>query len=141
MRRKYSLTILFLILAIFLTGCAGGVIVTPANDEAAIRSVINEYFLAINDQNWSKAKSYCINGSDEYYRVSVIEDGVNMVVQYYGKITIVCFPSISNVLVEGNYASAYIEVTIVITAGYYSESDSTSGYFYLQKIGNSWKLY
>lgn len=40
----------------FLVGCAGGGIVTPAGDEAAIKSVVNEYFLAINDQNWSKAK-------------------------------------------------------------------------------------
>jgi len=56
MKRKYFLVVLFLLLAIFLIGCSGG-IVTPATDEAKIKSVISEYFLAINDQNWSKAKN------------------------------------------------------------------------------------
>jgi len=38
MKRKYYLVILFLILAIFLVGCSGGGIVTPATDEASILS-------------------------------------------------------------------------------------------------------
>ena len=49
--------ILFLTLAIFLSGCSGGGIVTPVTDEAKIKNVVNELWLAINDQNWSKAKS------------------------------------------------------------------------------------
>ena len=66
MKRKYFFVVLFLILAMFLVGCNG--VVTPATDEAKIRSVIHEYFLAINDQNWSKAKNYCSYGSDKYYK-------------------------------------------------------------------------
>ncbi|TFB08816.1 hypothetical protein E3V08_02455 [Candidatus Atribacteria bacterium MT.SAG.1] len=58
MKKKTFSIILVLILAIFLSGCSGG-IVTPVNDEAEVKSVIREYFLAINDQNWSKAKGYC----------------------------------------------------------------------------------
>jgi len=67
MRKKYFFVILFLILAIFLVGCSGGGIVTPATDEAKIKSVLYDYCLALNDQNWSKAKSYCIYGSDAYF--------------------------------------------------------------------------
>jgi len=33
--------------------------------------------LAINDQNWSKAKSYYVYGSDAYYKVCYIEDEFN----------------------------------------------------------------
>lgn len=54
MKRKHFLVVLFLILAIFLSGC--GII----TDEEKVRNVIDEYFLAINDQDWDKAKSYCI---------------------------------------------------------------------------------
>ena len=74
MKRKYFLVVLFLTLAIFLSGCSGGGVVTPANDEAAIRSVIHEWSLALNDLNWSKAKSYCVNDSDAYYAVEQMQD-------------------------------------------------------------------
>jgi len=104
MKRKGFLLLSILILAIFLTGCTGGV-VTPATDEAKVKSVIQDYYLAINDQNWSKVKSYCIYGSDQYYKVSVMEDAVNTLQQYYGTVTITCFANISNVSVNGNYAS------------------------------------
>jgi len=68
MKSKYPLLLTFLVLAIILSGCACG-IVTPSTDEAKIKSVINEYFLALNDQNWSKAKSYCVYGSELYNEV------------------------------------------------------------------------
>ena len=139
MNRKYLFLVAFIILAVFLCGCNG--IVTPATDEAKVKSVIQDYYLAINDQNWSKVKSYCIYGSDQYYKVSLMEDAANTLQQYYGTVTITCFANISNVSVNGSYASAYINVTVLITAGYYYDTYIDSGYLYLQKVGNSWKLY
>ena len=41
MKRKYYFVIFFLVLAMFLSGCSGGV-VTPATDEAKIKSVIKK---------------------------------------------------------------------------------------------------
>ena len=41
----------------------------------------------------------------------------------------------------GNYGQAFCSVSVLITYCGYYESDSTSGYYYLQKVGNSWKLY
>ena len=138
MKKKYFLVVLFLILAMFLVGCG---VVTPDTDEAKVRIVIQDYYLAINDQNWNKVKDCCVYGSDQYYKVSLMEDAVNALQQYYGIVTITCFANISNVSVYGSYASAYINVTVVVTAGYYYDSASDYGYLYLQKIGNSWKLY
>ena len=43
--------------------------------------------------------------------------------------------------VNGSYASAFISINLVTTAGDYYESDSISGYCYLQKTGNNWKIY
>ena len=141
MKRKSILLISILILAIFLTGCNTGGVVTPATDEAKIKSVIQDYFLAINDQNWSKAKNCCVYGSDRYYATCVLEDGINTLYQYATIVTITCFVNISNISVSGSYASAYLSGSIIITADYYSESESASGYYYLQKVSNSWKIY
>jgi hypothetical protein len=141
MKRKSILLLSILILAIFLTGCSTGGVVTPATDEAKVKNVIQDYFLAINDQNWSKAKNCCVNGSDRYYATCVIEDGINTLYQYASIVTITCFVSISNVSVNGSYANAYLSGSMIITADYYSESESASGYYYLKKVSNSWKIY
>ena len=71
-----------MILVMFLVGCSGGGIVTPATDKAKIKGVLYDYCLALNDQNWSKAKSYCIYGSDVYYSVCVKEDLINTLYLY-----------------------------------------------------------
>ena len=144
MKIKYSLIITFLVLAILLSGCSG--ITTPATDEAKIKGVINEYALAINDQNWSKAKSYCVYGSDVYYATYVFEDGVNTLYQAgFTNVTILIAITVSNVTVNGNYASAYVSGNVLIGGAayynYYSETESISKYYYLQKVGNNWKLY
>lgn len=138
MNRKHFL-VAFIILAVFLCGCNG--MVTPATDEAEIKSVIHEYFLAINDQNWGKAKSYCVYGSDRYYATCVLEDAINALYQSYGSVTITIFVTISDVSVNGSYATAYGNGTMVIIAGYYSDMGSASATYYLQKVRNSWKIY
>ena len=140
MKKKYSLLVLSLILAMFLSGCVIGIII-PATDEAKVKNVINEYFLAINDQNWNKAKSCCVYGSDIYYETYFLENRINTLYQYASNVTITCLMNISNVSVNGSYASAYCSGSITIIADYYYESDSASGYCYLQKVGNNWKIY
>jgi len=70
-----------------------------------------------------------------------LEDGINTLYQYASTVTITCFINISNVAVSSSYAKAYCSGSITITADYNSESDSTSGYCYLQKVGNTWKIY
>jgi uncharacterized protein YceK len=139
MKRKYFFVILFLILAIFLSGCNG--IVTPATDEAKIKSTIQNYALALNDQDWSKAKSYCVYGSDAYYKVCVKEDLVNALYMYCNIVTLTYYVDIINVNIDGNYAQVYVHTTSLITACGYAEAYDIYEYGYLQKIGNSWKIY
>ena len=130
------LIILFLILS--LTGC---VPTTPATDEAQVKTVIQEYFLAMGDQNWNKAKNYCVYESDRYYAVCQFENLVNTLYLYCKIITINTAVDILDVSIYGNYSQAFCSVSVLITYCGYYESDSTSGYYYLQKIGNQWKLY
>ena len=141
MKRKSILLLSILILAIFLTGCSTGGVVTPATDEAKVRSVINEYFLAINDQNWSKVKSYCVYGSERYYAICQLEDLVNTAYSYCNLITINAVVNILNVSISGNYSQAYCYINVLITYCGYYETDEGYTYLNLQKIGNSWKLY
>lgn len=139
MKGKCLLILTILALALILSGCAGG-IVTPLTDEAKIKSVISEYFLAMNDQNWSKAKSYCVYGSERYYDTCSLEDYINALYQYYSIVTITFQVTIYNVYVYGIYAQADINVNFWLTYGYNSDSDNTSTTYYLQKVGNTWKI-
>jgi len=141
MKRKLFLVGLVLVLVMFLVGCSGGGIVTPATDEAKIKSVINEYFLAISNQNWSKAKSYCVYGSDRYYATCQIETIVNTLYSYCNTVTINAYADIQNVSIYGNYSEAYCYISLLITACGYYDSDSKYGYYDLEKIGNNWKIY
>jgi len=140
MKSKILVVVLVMFLVLALVGCGGG-IVTPATDEAKVKSVINEYFLAINDQNWSKAKSCCVYGSDRYYATCQMEDLVNTLYSYCNIITINVYADVLNVSIYGNYSEAYCYFSGLITACGYYESDSGYGYYYLQKVGNNWKIY
>jgi len=140
MKRKYSLIILFLILAIFLNGCSIGIVI-PDTNEAKVRSVVQGYYSALNNQNWNKAKSYCVYGSEKYYKTCMIEDKINTLYFYCNFVTINTYVDISNVSIYGNYSQVYCYISAVIRACGYSDSTSGYGSLYLQKIGNSWRLY
>ncbi len=138
MKNKYLLIFTILVVAIILSGCAGG-IVTPSTEEDKIERVIHEYHLALSSQNWSKAKSYCIYGSDTYYDTCDIEQLANTASALCNVVTINVFADIHNVIITGNYSQVYCYGTILITVC--GETELSSDYYYfLQKIGNSWKI-
>jgi len=138
MKRKCFLVVLVLLLAIFLSGCG---IVLPTTDEAKIKSVINEYCLALNNQDWSKAKSCCVYGSDAYNSVCDLEELINDALLSCDMITINLVIDIQNVSINGNYATVSTYASLLMTGcgDYYtSEGECDSR---LQKVGNSWKIY
>jgi len=139
MKRKYFFVILFLILTVVLCGCNG--LVTPATDEAKIENVLQEYFLSISEQNWSKAKNCCVYGSQRYYATCTMESLINSMYQLYSVITITCYMDNVSVSIYGDFADASFYLTMYITADYYYDSQSGYGVYYLQKIGNNWKIY
>jgi len=139
MKRKYFFVILFLILIVVLCGCNG--LVTPATDEAKIENVLQEYFLSISEQNWSKAKNCCVYGSQRYYATCTMESLINNMYQLYSVITITCYMDNVSVSIYGDFADASFYLTLYITADYYYDSQSGYCVYYLQKIGNNWKIY
>jgi len=141
MKRKYTLLIL-LILAIFLTGCTGGAVITSA-DGVKVENTIKEYYLALNDQNWSKAKSYCIYGSELYNEVIELENIVdaspscNAVLAIYPTILDYGFND------DGLFTcvNCYINDFSTVCGSNINNVQSYNIYLHLQKIGNGWKLY
>jgi len=132
MKRKYFLVVLFLILAIFLSGCG---IVT---DEEKVRDVIDGYFLAISAQDWDEAKSYCKYGSDIYYETCLFEGYIDSL--YPSVVIINCLMDIFDIVIAENYASAYIDGDLIIIKDGQSMIADSWGYLYLQKISDNWKL-
>ena len=130
MKREYFLVILFLILAIFLSGCGVSGIVTPATDEAKIKSIIQNYAFALNDQNWNEAKSYCVYNSIAYQMVEVYEF---YIANYNVEAFVYKIDKIKDIEIDDNYVQAYIH--IVSTLGSWYEN------IYLQKVSDIWKIY
>lgn len=139
--KKLTLIFLIMILCLSLVGCNGTVTPGTDTDKIEIKAVLQNFFLAINDQNWSKAKGYCVYGSDAWFIIESIEDAMATLYYYYYVVTINCFVNISNVSVNGNYGSAKVTGSVLITADGYSESENINSTYNLQKIGNNWKIY
>ncbi len=127
MRKVYFLAILFLILAIFLSSCGG---ITPDTNEAKVKGVIQNYGIALNNENWNKAKSYCVYNSNAYFMVEVYEFYVD-----YSNVGSWTFKidKIKNIEVNGDYAQA--DIHIVSTVGSWNED------IYLEKVSSVWKIY
>ena len=130
MKRKYFLLILFLVLAMFLSGCGSSGIVTPTTDEVKVKSVIQNYAFALNNQNWNEAKSYCVYNSFAYQMVDLYEIYVvnNNVEAFTYKID-----NIKDIEIDDIYAQA--DIHIVSTLGSWHED------IYLQKVSGIWKIY
>lgn len=141
MSKKLFYFFILLIFVILLSGCAGGGPATPVSDEANIKSVIYEHRLAINNQNWNKAKSYCVDGSDAYYKVVMLEDMFNNLLQTCNNLNISASMIIYNVSIYGNYSEAYGNCNIIISGCGMVESTGGIAYTYLQRVGNTWKIY
>ena len=62
MKRKYFLVVLFLILAIFLSGCSGGSGVTPATDGVVCENLVRGFYTALSNRSFAQALSYCKSG-------------------------------------------------------------------------------
>lgn len=134
--------ILFLVLIIFwvltLLSCNGEII----TDESKVRNVIEEYFSAINNQNWDEAKSYCIYGSDVYYETCDLEEYIDDLIFQYEMVDFTLNVDIFDISIyNSNYARAYIDGTLTISYDSTSNDSTEAGYLYLERINNNWKIY
>jgi len=118
---------LVLILAIFLSGCD---ILTPDIDKIEIKGVIQNYALAMNNQDWDKAKSYCVYNSWAYFYIEEYEWFIDC---YEIEIFAFKIDNIRDIEVEGNYGQANIHIRDAVFVRWELA--------YLQKIDGIWKIY
>lgn len=139
MRKVYFLVILFLILAIFLNGCGGGV-VTPATDETKVKGVIQGFWSALSNKQCELAKTYCIPYGNAY---NAVEEYQNLFGYDYA--TINWTPYINWVEIIGNEATVNMNLTLTVTVCFGNTCSTESEtlynfYMYLIKIDGAWKL-
>lgn len=145
MERKYFFVILFLMLTIILNGCTGN-ITSSSSNEIKVKSAVNGYFSALNDQNWSKAKSYCTFGSEQYSETIQLENTVKNYCFSYDdcRVVIAINPTILDTWFNGpNFCCAYCHMNdfSAFDGDYLNNTQSYIMYYHLEKVGNEWKLF
>jgi len=132
MTKKIFVLVVTICFLLVVVGC------TPSSDEAQIELVVNGFASALSNQNWSKARSYCVEGSTYYDLVDQFEDLFSQA----GDVDI-SFDyniNISNVSVNNSYATASGTYSVVISGGGISQDDSGNITMSLEKVNGSWKL-
>ena len=138
---KLIIFILLSVLIAVFTGCAGTAL---SPDEIKITDAIYGYFQAISDQDWDGARNYCIYESTAYNDVNEIKElwypdsgeieeiDVDFIVE-----------DIDTIIITGEYAEAqaYIKGILLYNGVIVEEYPGEILVVYLQKIGDSWKLY
>jgi len=131
---------LALILAIFLSGCGSSGIVTPATDEAKVKSVIQDYWFALSNRQYELAKTYCILNGIYYLNVEEYQD-----IPYVESSTWTFKPYFNYIEITGNNAKANINLTSTVTVCFGDTCSDESETIYnwsmhLTKISGAWKL-
>jgi hypothetical protein len=95
------------------------------SEEEKIENSIQGFFQALSEQNWDKARNYCVNGSMAYEAVNEAElEGFDN--QY-------TIENIDPIIVDSIYSKAYVY--------FHDEVVNSETWFYLEEIGGIWKIY
>lgn len=117
------------------------------NEEAEILNVLDNFGNAIVSQNWAKAKSYCVVGSEQCKAVDELEDLFDELSALCNDINIsYSGEGVAEIVINGKLAavSGYSTCTVSCVPPEGEEISvivSGEGATYLEKIGDSWKIY
>jgi len=131
MKKKYFLVVLFLILAVFLSGCG--------NKEKIIE-VIDDYYLALSNRQYDLSKTYCIPDGSQYKYSESLQGK-----EQDSTIRITFTPCITKWHWGGGVGSkdAFVSIEMVITAtGIFGMSaiETAQSVAFLTKVNGTWKL-
>jgi len=136
--------VIFILLSVLITLFAGCASTGLSPDEIKITDAIYGYFQAISDQDWDGARSYCVYESTAYNDVNNIKElwypdsgeieeiDIDFIVE-----------DIDTIIITGEFAEAqvYIHGILFYNGDIVEENPGEILFVYLQKIGDSWKLY
>jgi len=134
-KKKYYFVILLLVLAIFLSGCSGGGIVTPNTDEVVCENLLRALYTVLNDRNFTQALSYCKSGGLTFEYVNNLWNLAQVIPTFYVTYQVYEVYDVSY-LVGGNLELYYN----------YSWTTNIKSYFYgrrmvFEKINGEWKMF
>ena len=135
--RLAGVFILLLVVITVFTGCGG----TPISDQVKIESVINDCFLAMNNQEWDKARSFCVYNSNFYNFVSDMESMFIDNNLEYEEWTLEWFFNIIEITINGNHATVDGNLILIETLNGEVWEGGGEETHYLEKINNNWKLF
>jgi len=136
------LVVLFLVLAIFLIGCGGGVVTPVMSDEAQITNKIGQFCVALSDKNFDLAKSYCYPGSSAYLMIEQFESMFALYPQM-SDVTVWIYPAIYSIDITGNDATAIVSFNMQVSyqGQYLVDEETEPGIMKLIKSGGEWYFY
>ena len=146
MKRKYYLVILLFVVAIYLSGCSGG-IVTPnsygvGGDFYVCENLLRGFYVALSNQNYPQALSYCKPGGASF---KYVNNTWNTDQQYPTLYTtfqvyeIYNFSYIGPSIISCNFDSSFT------THNIYGETYDTNHYYgrtmLFEKVNGEWKMF
>jgi hypothetical protein len=116
--------------------------VNKLTEEDKIKNVINGIAQALSDKDWDKAKNYCVYRSVVYNEINDMEqECYNNPSDCANNANYIAIDNISPIIINGQYAEAYVYSTVVSTYNGEVEEYTGEQWQYLQKIADDWKLY
>ncbi|PKP58964.1 hypothetical protein CVT91_07545 [Candidatus Atribacteria bacterium HGW-Atribacteria-1] len=138
MKKKYYFVILFLVLAIFLSGCSG--VVTPSSDGVVCKNLLKGFYTALSNQNFTQALSYCKSGGITFDYVNNLW---NIAQQYPTLYVTYQVYDIYDLSYVGKYLSLYHDYSWTQHSIYGGINNTTYKYGSLklfEKVNGQWKL-
>ena len=145
MKRKLFLVVLFLILAIFLSGCSGGGIVTPGADEVGgdfyvCENLLKGFYTALSNQNFALALSYCKSGGATFKYVNNLWNTAQQYPTFYATYQVynICNFSYLGEYVRFNYDKSWTLHDIYGVT--YNTTYSYGDLILFEKVNGEWKM-
>ncbi|MGE4412432.1 MAG: hypothetical protein AB7E45_01885 [Candidatus Caldatribacteriota bacterium] len=140
-KQKIFLSMLILLLTLTILGCSSNNPVIPnMNQEEEIKAIVNNYWSALSNRQYSLAKSYCVTNGNFY---TLAEEYQNM--PYLESSTIEFNANINWVEITGNIATVNTNITIIVIVCFEdicADDSETLNNFSMEliKTGGEWKL-
>ena len=134
MKEKYYLVVLVLVLAIFLSGCSGGGMVTPDTNRVVCENLLRGLYTALSDRYFTQALSYCKSGGLTFEYVNNLWNFAQEHPTFY--VTYQVYDVYDFSYLGGNLELYYN----------YSWTTNTTSYLYgrrmlFEKVNGEWKMF
>lgn len=129
MKKKVLLSVLVIFLVLTLVSCGG---------KEKIKGTTDDYFLALSNQRYELAKTYCVSGGKYYKFVDLVKEQREGIFLFY--------PTFTSHITKWNWidnTEAFIDIEIVITAPTplgVNANEIIKSLAFLTKVNGIWKL-